>query len=74
MSNLMQIEEREVPMRTVRVAATCPSCREGDLEFNPETPVIMSQPPQFWHLCTKCGFEAAIAGIRYPYIDARDVN
>ena len=56
-------EVREV--KTKQVDERCPVCHEGWMR--PTGVVLTSNPPQYPHKCTKCGYEQ-IYQVRYPYV------
>jgi len=52
-------------VETSQVDEKCPSCHKGWMR--PNGIVTNTNPPQYTHRCTACGYEH-VYGVRYPYI------
>ncbi len=54
--------ETKTQVRTVEVQYTCDVCKDGYME--PNGVVLTSNPPQYHHTCSRCGYTVYF---RYTY-------
>ncbi len=66
----MGIESTKIQMFTDKYR--CDECGEGFME---RTGVVLtSNPPQYPHVCDKCGTEKTFTGIHYPCQNYREIE
>jgi len=52
-------------VQTKQVDCKCDKCKVGYMR--PNGIVYMTNPPQYEHICTSCGYKQSY-GVRYPYV------
>ena len=58
--------ERRQTVKPVKVSLYCDKCSG---EMAPDGRMLTSNPPQYPHVCCKCGHVANVRGKTYPYIE-----
>ncbi len=66
----MGIESTKIQMFTDKYR--CDTCKTGYMEWKGMT--LMSDPPQYPHICDKCGTEKTFIGIHYPCQSYREIE
>ena len=57
--------ERISKVETVLVEMVCEQCGEGMMVAKGD--VLLSNPPQYRHICNNCGFTTYYTGVTYPH-------
>jgi hypothetical protein len=57
--------EQQIPQQVVSVTYQCDACGEGNMK--PTNMVLTSNPPQYPHVCDKCGATQTFCRT-YPYV------
>lgn len=58
--------EVKTKVSAVEVSMECPEC-DGVMEIT-NGMVFLSNPAQYPHKCTECGYTQHYSGVQYPYI------
>ena len=64
--------EIKIEVKTFKVILECDECKDGIMIYNGI--VLTSNPPQFPHICNKCGEKKNIRGKKYPYIKTEEIQ
>lgn len=56
-------------VKTYQVVYICDACRMGEMKPT-DWPVLLTAPPQYWHLCDKCSALKTFREI-YPRLEYR---
>ena len=60
--------EETFDITPIGVKYICEFCNEGEMVRDTSQTVLMSDPPMFQHICTKCGKTMILPKV-YPYIE-----
>jgi len=71
MSNQFTYKE----LRVFQMNWTCPKCQTGSMlaDSSPGSTALMSDPPQFRHICDQCG-NVEWNSVKYPTVSYRAVD
>ena len=58
--------ERRTEVKPIQVTLQCDDCGG---EMKPTGTALMTSPPQYPHVCEKCGASSNIRAKTYPYIE-----
>jgi len=43
-------------------------------EMLPTSPMLLSNPPQYSHVCDVCGASTNVRGKKYPYLEYKEID
>lgn len=61
---MRKLQERETPMRAIRIDYVCTHCGDGNMVSTP----FQCHLDGVQHQCDRCG-DVAVLGRQYPYVD-----
>ena len=62
--------EFERRVKVYEIKYVCDECGLGNMERNGS--VLMSDPPQYTHVCDNCGVFKTFRNVYYPHLDYRN--